>query len=114
MERSYLVLVPLLLLLSPAFQAHAQEDEGAVERLENCFHLQAFDSLLEERSPDEFRHRALQLCQREMVYVDNAYPGRSGVFLDTELHFYEDAIDKHKQMYRRRGLLSCLSDIFRM
>jgi hypothetical protein len=101
-----------LTLLS--YQANAQEDVGAVERLQNCFHKQAFDSLLEEHSPDEFRKSALKSCRKEMVYVDNAYPGRSGVFLDTELHLYEDAAGKHKERYRRRGLLSFLSDIFGM
>jgi len=112
MKTSYRVF--LLLLLSPVIQANAQEDQGPIERLENCFHRQSFDSLLDENSPDEFRKRALQTCRMEMVYVDYAYPGKSGVFLDTELHLYEDAVAKHKQMYRPRGLLSCLADIFRM
>ena len=107
-------LVSLLLLLSPTIKANAQEDQGPIERLENCFHRQSFDSLLDENSPDEFRKRALRSCRMEMGYVDNAYPGRSGVFLDTELHLYEDAVAKHKQMYRPRGLLSCLANIFRM
>lgn len=112
MKISYVV--SLFLLLYPTFQANAQEDQGPIERLENCFHRQSFDSLLDENRPDEFRKRALQSCRMEMIYVDYAYPGRSGVFLDTELHLYEDAVAKHKQMYRPRGLLSCLADIFRM
>jgi hypothetical protein len=107
-------LVSLLLLLSSTLQANAQEDQGPIERLDNCFHRQAFYSLLEEHSSDEFRKRALKSCRIEMMYVDNAYPGKSGVFLDTELHLYEDAVAKHKQTYRPRGLLSCLADVFRM
>lgn len=74
--RRYAAILPLLLL---SYQASAQEDQGPIERLENCFHRQSFDSLLDQNSPDEFRKRALQSCRKEMVYVDYAYPDRKSV-----------------------------------
>jgi len=112
MKVSYLL--SLFLLLYPNVQANAQEDQGPIERLDNCFHRVSLDSVLNENSPDEFRKNAIGSCGMEMGYVDQAYPGRAGVFLDTELHLYEDTLARHKQMYRPRGLLSCLADIFRM
>jgi hypothetical protein len=124
--RWYKALVPLLLLSS---QANAQDCQRGYEdywsrsynssppelkladaAFDACIYRVAYESLLYERSPQEFHGFVIEECKKEIEHLNEVHKPYSICFgnnmsdnlVNIHIEGYRSSLIWHSQMYRRR------------